>query len=241
LVDAGRFAEALDSCLQTATYAGTLGPTPVTIWHRLWTGNAYRALFQLDEAIAAHQEAARLNQPHPLRPFAEYIAAELCADYVLVGNWSLAAEQAQEAIKQRNYQALPQIVLPRWATTAALLHYNAEQLARADLQQSAHLWEQLPRFRGAYLRAQAVLAECAGDSLQATTHLEDANALALSLNLMGEQAQILVKLSQLYPDRTQQQSVKSQAAEIVSRLAERVGDEKLREEFVTVVATHFDH
>jgi hypothetical protein len=241
LVDAGRFAEALDSCLQTATYADTLGPTPVTIWHRLWTGNAYRALFQLDKAIAAHQEAARLNQPHPLRPFAEYIAAELCADYVLAGNWSLAAEQAQAALKHRNYQALPQIVLPRWATTAALLHCGAEQLARDDLQYSAPLWGQLPRFRVAYLRALAVLAEWAGDLLQAVTHLEEANALALSLNLMGEQAQIMGKLSQLYLDKGQQQRAKSQAAEIVNCLAEKMGDEKLRERFVMAAAIHFGY
>jgi tetratricopeptide (TPR) repeat protein len=241
LLDAGRFAEALASCLQTAGHADTLGPTPVTIWHRLWIGNAYRALFQLDKAIAAHQQAASLNRPHPLRPFAEYIAAELCADYLLAGDWQLAGEQAQETLKQRNYQALPQIVLPRWATTAALLQAGHHQQARDDLQQSQLLWGQLPRFRVAQLRSQAVLAEWEGDTPQAINYLEEAHNLANEIGLPDEEWQILAKLAELYPDATQPQAAKSQAVEIVNRLAEKIGNEKLREGFVTAVATLFDH
>ena len=237
LLDAGRLERALNNCLQAADHAQTLGPTPVSIWNYLWTGNAYRALFQLDKAIAAHQEAARLNQPHPLRPFAEYIAAELCADYLLAGDWQRASEQAQETLKHRNYQALPQIVLPRWATTAALLQADHHQQARDDQRQSQLLWGQLPRFRVAHLRSQAVLAEWDGDILQAINYLEEAHNLTNEIGLPGEQWQVLAKLAELYPDKTQQQAAKSQAVEIVNRLAENIGNEKLREGFVTAVAT----
>jgi tetratricopeptide (TPR) repeat protein len=237
LLDAGRLEETLNNCLQAADHAQTLGPTPVSIWNYLWTGNAYRALFQLDKAIAAHQEAARLNQPHPLRPFAEYIAAELCADYLLAGDWQRASEQAQETLKHRNYQALPQIVLPRWATTAALLQAGHHQQARDDRQQSQLLWGQLPRFRVAHLRSQAVLAEWDGDILQAINYLEEAHNLANEIGLPGEQWQILARLAELYPDDVRRQAAKSQAVEIVNRLAEKIGNEKLREGFVTAVAT----
>jgi len=95
-----------------------------------------------------------------------------------------------------------------------------------------------PRLRLACEHAQAVWAAAEGQTVTAISHLETAVNLADEMGLPGEQWQILAKLSELYSDKVKQQAAKNQAAEIVNRLAEQMGDEKLREGFTTAVTAH---
>lgn len=194
LVDNGRLSEALSVCLAGSEHVQTLGTTPVSIWNRLWLGNSYRALHDVESAVAVHEAAARINEAAPLGAFGWYIAAELCADYWLLGRWEQAYEAAQMALQRCVYDAVPQIVLPQWAITAVLLHAGDNQQAYADLHQAEQLWATLPRFRVPYLRAQAVAAEWAEQTAQAVAYLQEALALAQQLRLPNEQEAIAASL-----------------------------------------------
>jgi hypothetical protein len=56
------------------------------------------------------------------------------------------------------------------------------------------------------------------------------------MNLPGEQWQILAELSRFYADKERAQAAKSQAAEIINRLAEQIGDKELSREFAATAA-----
>lgn len=197
LLDNGRLSEALSICLAGSEHVQTLGTTPVSIWNRLWLGNSYRALHDVEAAVAVHEAAAQINETAPSGVFGWYIAAELCADYWLLGRWEQAYEAAQMALQRCVYDAVPQIVLPQWAITAVLLHAGDDQLAYEDLRQAEQLWATLPRFRLPYLQAQAVAAEWVGQATQAAAHLQAALALAQQLALPNEQGAILASLKRL--------------------------------------------
>jgi Flp pilus assembly protein TadD len=88
------------------------------------------------------------------------------------------------------------------------------------------------------LRSLAVLAEWEGDTQQAIAHLQEALALAEAIGLPGEQWPILAALGELYQatgDEEGARRAKDQAADIVSRLAEKIEDERMREKWVTAV------
>lgn len=187
LLDNGRLAEALPVCLAGSTYVQMLGTTPVSIWRQLWLGNTYRAMGDVAAAREAHQEAKRINDAAPLGAFGWYIAAELCADYWLLGEWELARQMVELVLQRAVYDAVPQIVLPQWAVTAVLLHAGDDQRAYEDLRRGETLWATLPRFRLPYLRAQAVAAEWAGATAEAGAYLDEALALSEQLALPLEQ------------------------------------------------------
>lgn len=197
LLDRGEAEKALRISLESAGLAQELGTTPVSIWNRLWAGNAHRALCHFEAAVTAHREAAALNAATPLPAFAWYIAGELCADYVLMEDWEAAHGYARQALAHRQHPAIPQIVLPYGAITAALLRGGAADLAREDARQNdAHL-SRLPRFRVAYLRSLALLAQEENDDAGAIAYLEEALSLAREMELAGEQKSILAALASL--------------------------------------------
>jgi tetratricopeptide (TPR) repeat protein len=159
LLDTSEGTEALARLQRCTEFAEFLGATPVSIWHYLWLGNAHRALNQLNEALSAHRQAAILNEASPLPAFAWYIAAELCADSLLMDAEKTAYLHAQEVLKWRVYDALPQIILPQWAVTKALLLGGDSLLAKKDLHKNGALWEKLSRFKLGQAEATALLAQ----------------------------------------------------------------------------------
>jgi tetratricopeptide (TPR) repeat protein len=209
----------------------------VSFLNLLVFGMVYRALLALEPARAAHLEAAALNERAQAEAFAEMIAAELCGDCALAGEWETATRYAREALALRKYTALPLVMSPRWLETEALLRGGAVELAREDAQRWGALVGQIPRYRLPHLRSLALLAEWDGSREQAIAHLEEANALAEAIGLPGEQWQLLAKLGELYQASGAAQQARARAAferaaEIAQALAAKLDDRGLRAGFL---------
>ena len=92
------------------------------------------------------------------------------------------------------------------------------------------------RERVAYLRSLAVLSEWEGDTKRAIDHLRQAQALAQKIGVPGELWQIHSRIGELYEQRGEDGLAReafSGAAQTLRMLTQKIGDEKLREEFLS--------
>ena len=92
------------------------------------------------------------------------------------------------------------------------------------------------RERIAYLRSLAVLSEFEGDTYRAVEHLHEARALAVKIGLPGELWQIQCKIGELHERCRKTEEARagfSRAAQTLGMLAGNIGDEKLREGFLS--------
>jgi Flp pilus assembly protein TadD len=92
------------------------------------------------------------------------------------------------------------------------------------------------RDRLAYLRSSAVLSKWEGDTKRAIDHLHEAQALAEKIGLPGELWQIQSSLGELYEKRGEDGEAReafSGAAQTLRMLAQKIGDEELREGFLS--------
>jgi hypothetical protein len=86
------------------------------------------------------------------------------------------------------------------------------------------------------LRSLAILGEWEGNTERASVHLREAEALAETLGLPGELWRIQATLGELYERRGETGeacAVFSWAAQTLRMLAEKIGDEELREGFLS--------
>jgi hypothetical protein len=86
-----------------------------------------------------------------------------------------------------------------------------------------------------YLRALATLAQWDGETREAIASLQEAAMLANEIGLPGELWQIQVALGEVYTscgEREQAHHAFAQAVETVQGLAEKMGDEALRTNFL---------
>jgi tetratricopeptide (TPR) repeat protein len=124
------------------------------------------------------------------------------------------------------------------------LHHEVEALVRGGDQRSAR--EQVRRFadraevnereRIAYLRSLEVLSEFEGDTQRAIDHLHEAEALAEKIGLPGELWQIQSTIGYLHERRGETGEARetfSLAAQTLRTLAKKIGDEELREGFLS--------
>lgn len=209
------------------------------IFSLLILGKVYQELHRPEAAYQAHLTAQALNEQVKSTAHVELIAAELCTDCVLMGDWEAAIPFAREAVTHRRYASLPLVMLARWPETAALLRSGAITQAGEDARRWGELAGHLPRFRVAHLRSLAVLAEWREERLQAITHLEEAAALAEEIGLPGEQWQILAALAGLYRgngDEEKARQAVSGAVEIIQHLAAKIQDAELRASFLMAQA-----
>jgi tetratricopeptide (TPR) repeat protein len=235
LMDKGDYEAALRFAQQGRQQAQAHDMVLVSFLNLLVLGMVYRALLALEPARATHLEAADLNESAQSEAFAEMIAAELCADCALAGDWETATRYARQALALRKYTALPLVMSPRWPETEALLRGGDIELAREDAYRWGELVSHIPRYRLPHLRSLAALAEWEGDIKQAITRLKEALSLVEDIGLPGEQWQILAKLGEFHRvngDEGQAQQVFEQAAEIIQALAARIDDEGLRVGFL---------
>lgn len=234
LMDKGDYEEALHFARQGRQQAQAHDMVLVSFLNLLVLGMVHRALLALEPARAAHLEAADLNERAQSEAFAEMIAAELCADCVLAGEWEVATRYARQALALRKYTALPLVISPRWPETEALLRGGDVELAREDARKWGELVGHIPRYRLPHLRSLAMLAEWDGDIKQAIAHLEEALSLAEEIGLPGEQWPILAKLGELYKasgDEEKRRQASAQATEIIRVLAAKIDDENLKDSF----------
>jgi hypothetical protein len=87
-----------------------------------------------------------------------------------------------------------------------------------------------------YLRACAVLSEWEGDKKRSIGQLREAEAHAEGIGLLGELWQIQARIGGLYERRGEVGEAReaySRAAQTLRMLAEKMGDEELREGFLS--------
>jgi predicted ATPase len=210
-------------------------------------GAAQRAALLLDTARATHLEAWELVAASGARLLKDMIAAELCADCALAGDWPAAAEHARAALAVRDDIFTLFMGREQWLQTAALVRVGEIELARADLARFDARIGQQPRYQIGSWCAHAALAAAAGDDASAAAAFERAAAMAEELGLPGEQWRILLALAGHYQARgaPERAVVARAAAETLSRrLADSLTDAPERAAFLAaaqVVAGRIAH
>lgn len=111
-----------------------------------------------------------------------------------------------------------------------------EELAREEAGRLGETVGENRRFRLVHLRMLAVLARWSGELEEALERLREAGALADEIGLPGESWEIHASVGDLQDERGKREEAREAfglAAETVLTLAGRIGDEKLREGFLS--------
>lgn len=233
LLDAGAYEEALLLTQQTVALARTLPPAINFQVFLTTLGSAYQAVQQWEEARSTLEEAEVVAERLDLGPMRAPPLSRLCMYYAEAGDWEAAYHYAVKVstVRKRSDVTLIVFDFSRQYETEALLRGGDERQARAEVQRLEEHLGNYRRFRLPYLRSLAVLTAWEGHSEQAIGYLREATALAADLGLPGEQWQIQAELGRMFEAKgepTQAQRAFGEAATIIRRLAEGIGDEALR-------------
>ena len=237
LMEVGEYGQALEAARRCVGMARMAAHAPLLVFNLQLLGAVYRALFALPLALEAHQEAwqigLKLRQPF----IAEWTPSTLCADYAVMGDWAAAHTRALQAVEARAHnQAVTAFAgLTRHFETEALARGGSAETAEEDLGRFDSQTAEKPRYRIAFHRAVAALAEQRGDSAEAMGHLQAAAEGAEQMALPGETWAIQAALNGLYEAMgaaEQAREAAARAAEVVRALAQTIGDAALEEGFL---------
>jgi tetratricopeptide (TPR) repeat protein len=234
LVEMGEYEKGLERC-RRGTELARKAQNPVVLWHNLdHLGSAYDALLDLESARRIREEmlevAAQAGPVHEA-----YTYTRLCKVAVLSEDW----EGAHAHIKRAHRAGTSFDVFD-----GLYLHYGFEALLRGGDEGSAR--EEADRFaqragenerdRLTYTRCLALLDEFEGDTHGALDRLRGAEALAEKIGLPGALWQIRSKIGELHERRRETEEARagfSRAAQTLRMLAQKIGDQKLREGFLS--------
>ena len=197
-------------------------------------GRAYEVLLDLQEARRIHEEALELRGA--LGPQYEVFSSiRLCGVGALSEDWEEAYVHAKKVHEDRiSFNVLDVFYLHH--VVEGLLRGGDEISAREEVSRFAERTEANERERVAYLRSLAVHSEFEGDAQRAIEHLREAHTLAQKIGLPGELWQIQSRLGDLYErhgEVAETQEAFSLAAQTLRKLAQKIGDEELREGFLS--------
>jgi tetratricopeptide (TPR) repeat protein len=234
LVEVGQYEEGLELC-RRGTELARKAQNVLLLWLNLDNlGRAYEALLELEEARRVHEEALELGgrvEPH----YKTWSSARLCTVAALSEDWQEAYAHAKRAHQDRiSLDVREGIYLHH--EVEALLRGGDERIARAEVRRLAERAQTNERERVAYLRSLAVLSEWEGDTQRAIDRLHEAQALAEKIGLPGELWQIQSRIGELYEQRGETGEARaafSQAAQTLKTLAQKIGDDELREGFLS--------
>jgi tetratricopeptide (TPR) repeat protein len=238
LLDAGEYEEALRLTLEGAESARSL-PNPMTRFYMFWAlGNAWQAVFGMEEARAAYRESLEVTGAVPAAAHGIIILSGLCANRAMAGDWEAARAWAVRAIKTR--RETPSMLvwrdLQRHHEVEALLRGGDGGLAREEVARFGERLGGNRRYRIPYLRAKALLSRWDGETGRAVEHLLEAEALAEKLGLPGEAWQIQVALGGLHEERGEPREARAafrHVAAVLRKLGGRIEDEGLRTRFLS--------
>jgi tetratricopeptide (TPR) repeat protein len=234
LVEIGEYEEGLELCRRGIEMARKL-PNVFLLWRNLdHLGRAYEALLELEEARRVYEEALELRGP--LGPQYEvYSSIRMCAVAALSEDWEEAYAYALRAHQGRTYfDLLGGLYL--YHEVEALVRGGDERLAREEVHRFAQRAQTNERYRVAYLRSLAILSEWEGDTQRAIDHLHEAHTLAEKIGVPKELWQIQSRIGELYERRGEVEQARaafSGAAQTLRMLAGKIGDQELREGFLS--------
>ncbi len=233
LQETGDYEEALSVAELGAEAARSSGSSPRLYFSLLLLGDAYRILYRLKEARDTYLETTGAVN------FSQYRAlthSKLCAVAAVVEDWEEAHTEASRAAALRGDMVL-QLTDPlhRHHEIEALLRGGDKELAREELRRFGEAVGNNRRFRIAHLRARAALEWWEGRTGAAFESLREAEALAEEIGLPGELWQIKAALGEIHEEFGEAEEVRRAfglAAAGLWGLAERIGEEGLREGFL---------
>ena len=234
LLASGEYEEALEVCLR-GTELARIAQDSFLLWHNLdHLGRTYKVLLNLQEARTVYEEELELGAQ--LGPQYEALSsASLCAVAALSENWEEAYPHARRANEAgTSFDVLDGLYLHY--EVEALLRVGDERPAREVVRRFADRPRTNGRERIAYLRSIAVLSEFEGHTQRAIGQLHEARTLAEKIGLPKELWQIQSKIGELHEQRGQTEDAReafSLAAQTLRMLAGKIGDEELREGFLS--------
>ena len=204
---------------------------PILIFTLARLGGVYRSLLSLETALQVHREALEISETPGLRWwFAEMVAAELCADYCMAGDWSTAYPYARRALSARGrYAAFVALLFPY--AIEALVRNGDTGAASDHLQHFSEQANANPRLLLAEHRARASIARGRGEWNDAILALENAATIATELGLQGEEWQIRAEQAQLYASQGKHEladETNRQRHKIARTLVGKITDAELR-------------
>jgi DNA-binding SARP family transcriptional activator/tetratricopeptide (TPR) repeat protein len=234
LVEIGEYEKGLERC-QRGTELARKAQNPVVLWHNLdHLGRAYDALLDLERARRVREEMLEVAA-HAGPQYEAFSSTRLCEVAVLSEDWEGAYAHARRAHEAgTSFDVFDGLYLHYGFE--ALLRGGAERSAREEVRGLAERAKANERDRIAYLRCLAVLSEFEGDTQRALDRLRGGEALAEKIGLPGELWQIQCKIGELHEQRGQTEQARagfSRAAQTMRMLARNIGDEKLREGFLS--------
>ncbi len=234
LVESGDYEEALEICRRGTDLAREL-PNVFLLWLNLnHLGRAYEALLDLEEARRVHEEALELSRA--LGPqYGTISSIRLSAVAALSEDWEEAYAHARRAHEAEAPLDMMEGLYLHYVVEA-LLRGGDERLAREEVGRFAERAEVNERNRISYLRYLAILSEFEGDLTRAVDYLREALLLAQNLGVPGELWQIQSRIGYLHERRGENGEALeafSGAARTLGTLAQKIGDEKLREGFLS--------
>jgi len=236
LLDRGAYGEAFVVGQRAVALARALEITPLLVITLTEWGNVSRAMLAPEAAKIAHSEAlARCEGSMPPH-YAGWIASELCADCVLVGQWQQAYTYALKAAAARDPTILSLGGAARWYEIAALLWGGSADQAREEVRRFGEGMNHNGRPAMGYLRSLAVLAQFQGEIDAAIAHLQEATRVAEEVGLPGELWSMCVDLGEMYRkqgDESQADRTFARAAEIIQVLAGTIEDQQQRISFLS--------
>ncbi|HEY6409889.1 MAG TPA: tetratricopeptide repeat protein [Ktedonobacteraceae bacterium] len=235
LLETGAYSEALALAELGVNLARTAGMTVLLYMSLILLGAVQRAMLQLSAARAAHLEALAMARPSGTQHLTEVVAAELCADCAIAGDWEEAYNHALQALKDRTDTFFTSTKLNLWYETEVLVRAGEMERAGEDVRRYGECIGNSRRYRISYLRALAVLAQYRDEFEQAIGHLQKAVNLAEEIGLPGELWLIRAALGDLYliqGDKEQAHAAFKQAATIARKLADTIGSDEQRANFL---------
>jgi DNA-binding SARP family transcriptional activator/tetratricopeptide (TPR) repeat protein len=233
LVEIGEYEEGLELCRRGTELARKL-PNVFLLWLNLnHLGQAYEALLDLEKARMVYEEELQLRGPLGPR-YRVFSHFRLCAVAALSGNWEEAYAHVLRAHEAGISFSRPDCVY-LYHEVEALLRGGDERLAREEVRRFSDRAKANERNRISYLRSLAVMNEWQGNTRRAIDHLRQAEKLAEKVGLPGELWQIQSRIGRLHErlgEIGEARAVFSRAVQTLRKLAEKIGDDKLKKDFL---------
>jgi DNA-binding SARP family transcriptional activator len=234
LVEIGEYEKGLERC-RRGTELARKAQNPVVLWHNLdHLGRAYDALLDLKRARKVREEMLEVAA-HAGPQYESFSSTRLCAVAVLSEDWEGAYAHAGRAHEAgTSFDVFDGLYLHYGFQ--ALLRGGDERSAREEVRGLAERAKANERDRITYLRCLAVLSEFENNTQRALDRLRGAEALAERIGLPGELWQIQCNIGELHEQCGQTEEARgafSLAAQTLRMLGGNIGDEELREGFLS--------